>query len=116
MATQPLARDRTKRGCEGFASHLLNVRQEKFDIGPSTVWRYHSTMNWSECPEVERNPKKVSGAWLFRRTRLPVATFCENLNDGASIDDIFEWFPGVRRDQLEAVLSFTASTLKEQAA
>lgn len=72
-------------------------------------------MNWSECSEVERNPKKVSGAWLFRGTRLPVATLFENLNDGASIDDVLEWFPGVRRDQLEAVLSFAASSLDTQA-
>jgi uncharacterized protein (DUF433 family) len=73
-------------------------------------------MNWSECSEVERNPKKVSGAWVFRGTRLPVATFFENLNDGASIDDVLEWFPGGRRDQLEAVLSFAVSTLNDQAA
>lgn len=73
-------------------------------------------MNWSECPAVERNEKKVSGAWIFRGTRLPVATLFENLNDGASIDDILEWFPGVRRDQLEAVLSFAVSSLNAQAA
>lgn len=53
-------------------------------------------------------PRKIRG--------LPVATLFENLNDGASIDDILEWFPGVRRDQLEAVLSFTAATLNDQAA
>ena len=73
-------------------------------------------MNWSECPVVERNSKKVSGAWIFRGTRIPVATFFENLNDGASIDDVLEWFPGVRREQLEAVLAFAVLTLQQDAA
>ena len=65
---------------------------------------------------VERNSKKVSGAWIFRGTRIPVATFFENLNDGASIDDVLEWFPGVRREQLEAVLAFAVLTLQQDAA
>jgi uncharacterized protein (DUF433 family) len=62
-------------------------------------------MSWSKCAVVERNPNKMSGAWLFRGTRIPVATFFANLNDGA--DDFLEWFPGVKREQLEAVLSFS---------
>ncbi len=73
-------------------------------------------MNWSECDAVEQNPLKMSGAWVFRDTRLPVATFFENLNDGATIDDFLEWFPGVTRQQLEDVLAFTASSLEGRAA
>lgn len=73
-------------------------------------------MDWLECSAVEKNPNKMSGAWLFKGTRLPVTTFFENLNDGASIDDFLEWFPGVTREQLEAVLLFAASTLEPQAA
>lgn len=73
-------------------------------------------MDWSECKAVEQNPKKMSGVWLFKDTRLPVATLFENLNDGASIDDFLEWFPGVTREQLDAVFQFAASTLEPQAA
>ncbi|MDA7920958.1 DUF433 domain-containing protein [Verrucomicrobiales bacterium] len=73
-------------------------------------------MDWLECSAVERNPNKMSGALIFKGTRLPVATFFENMNDGASIDDFLEWFPGVTREQLKAVLLFTASTLEPQAA
>jgi len=38
-----------------------------------------SALDWSQCPEVESIPGKVSGAWVFRGTRMPVATAFENL-------------------------------------
>jgi uncharacterized protein (DUF433 family) len=61
--------------------------------------------DWSRCPAVERDPHRVSGAWVFRGTRVPVAALFENLRDGASVDDFLEWFPGVRREQVEEVLN-----------
>ncbi len=62
-------------------------------------------LDWSTCPAVERVPGKMSGAWLFKGTRVPVKALFENLEDGASIDDFLAWFPGVDRDQVEAVLA-----------
>ena len=53
---------------------------------------------------MERSPGKVSGAWVFRDTRVPVRALFENLEDGATVDDFLEWFPGVTRAQAEAVL------------
>jgi uncharacterized protein (DUF433 family) len=53
---------------------------------------------------IERDPTKVSGAWIFRGTRVPVAAFFENFKDGASIDQFLEWFPGVTRVQVEVLL------------
>lgn len=73
-------------------------------------------MDWSDCEAVEQNPRKMSGAWVFRGTRLPVTTFFENLNDGATVDEFLEWFPGVEKEQLEAVLQFAVSSLEPQAA
>jgi uncharacterized protein (DUF433 family) len=61
-------------------------------------------VDWSACPAVERSPEKVSGAWLFKGTRVPVAALFENLEAGASIDQFLEWFPGVQRDQINAVI------------
>ncbi len=55
---------------------------------------------------LERSPDKVSGAWVFRGTRVQVAAFFENLKDGASIDQFLEWFPGVSRSQVEALLDY----------
>ena len=60
--------------------------------------------NWSICNSVERDPLKVSGAWLFRGTRVPVLALFENLEDGAQLDDFVAWFPGVTLAQARDVL------------
>jgi len=61
-------------------------------------------LDWNQCAEVERHPDVVSGAWVFKGTRVPVKALFENLEDGARVDDFIEWFPGVTRRQVEAVL------------
>ena len=63
---------------------------------------------WKNCDAVERHPEKVSGVWVFRGTRVPLAALFENLRDGASIDQFLAWFPGVKRSQVEAVLEHEA--------
>jgi uncharacterized protein (DUF433 family) len=68
-------------------------------------------LNWSECSAVERNPNKVSGAWVFVGTRVPVKALFENLDDGATVQQFLEWFPGVRREQVSAVLEFAERSL-----
>jgi uncharacterized protein (DUF433 family) len=59
---------------------------------------------------VESVPGKRSGAWVFKDTRMPVATVFENLESGATIDEIMEWFD-VTREQVVAVLEFAARSL-----
>jgi len=61
-------------------------------------------LDWSQCSAVERSPETVSGAWVFKGTRVPVKALFENLEDGARIDEFVEWFPGVTREQVEQVL------------
>jgi uncharacterized protein (DUF433 family) len=68
-------------------------------------------LDWSECDAVERVPGKVSGVWLFTGTRVPVKALFENLEGGASADDFLEWFPGVTREQVHAVLEHAARSL-----
>ena len=63
-------------------------------------------IDWSQCAAVERTPEKVSGEWLFKATRIPINALFENLEGGVIIDDFIEWFPGVSRDQVEAVLHY----------
>jgi uncharacterized protein (DUF433 family) len=70
-------------------------------------------MDWTQCPAVERVPGKVSGAWLFKNTRVPVRALFENLEGGASYEQFLEWFPGVNREQVMTVLKFTESSLAE---
>ena len=67
-------------------------------------------LDWSQCSAVESIPGKVSGAWVFRGTRMPVATVFENLESGASIEEIVEWFD-VTPEQIKAVLEFAARSL-----
>ncbi len=68
-------------------------------------------LDWSECVEVERVTGRVSGAWVFRGTRVPVRALFENLEDGARVEDFLQWFPGVAREQVEAVLRHTEESL-----
>ncbi|MDC8450601.1 MAG: DUF433 domain-containing protein [Nitrospira sp.] len=70
-------------------------------------------LDWSQCTAVERVPGKVGGSWVFRGTRVPVKTLFENLEDGARVDDILQWFPGVTRAQIEAVLEHAGASLAE---
>lgn len=73
-----------------------------------------AVLDWSECPAVESVPERMSGAWVFRGTRMPVATVFENLEAGATIDEILEWFD-VSREQVNAVLDFAARSLEAPA-
>ena len=68
-------------------------------------------LDWSQCLAVERSPDRVSGAWVFRGTRVPVKALFENLESGARLDDFLDWFPGVAREQAEAVLDHAARSL-----
>jgi len=69
-----------------------------------------ASLDWSQCPAVESIPGKVSGAWVFRDTRLPVATVIENLED-LSVEEVMEQFD-VTREQIIAVLEFVAQSLR----
>lgn len=68
-------------------------------------------LDWTSCAVVERSPARVSGAWVFRGTRVPVKALFENLEDGATLDQFLEWFPGVTREQVLAVLEFAEASL-----
>ena len=71
---------------------------------------------WKTCPAIEQDSAKVSGAWVFRGTRVPVASLFENLRDGATIDQFLSWFPGVERRQVESVLDHETRDLKDSVA
>ena len=68
-------------------------------------------LDWHACPAVERVPERVSGAWVFKGTRVPVHALFENLEAGSSLDDFLEWFPGVTRNQAVAVLPHAQESL-----
>ncbi len=70
-----------------------------------------SALYWSQCPAVESIPEKVSGAWVLRGTRMPVSVIFENLEAGANIEDILEWFEGLDGEQVKVVIEFVARSL-----
>ena len=73
-----------------------------------------STMlDWARCDAVERASDRLGGAWTFKGTRVPVKALFENLEDGATVEQFLQWFPGVTRRQVEAVLEHTAQSLTE---
>lgn len=70
-------------------------------------------LDWSQCPDVESVPGKVSGAWVLKGTRMPVSAIFENIEAGASIDDLMEWFDGLDREQVKSVIHFAAQSLEK---
>jgi uncharacterized protein (DUF433 family) len=70
-----------------------------------------ATLDWSQCPAVESVPGKVSGTWVLRGTRMPVSAIFENIEAGANINDIMEWFEGLDLEQVRAVIEFAARSL-----
>ena len=69
-----------------------------------------ATLDWSQCPAVESVPGRLSGAWVFRDTRMPVSAVFENLEAGATVDEITEWF-SISKEQVIEVLEFAARSL-----
>ncbi len=69
-----------------------------------------ATLDWSQCPAVESVPGRLSGAWVFRDTRMPVSAVFENLEAGATVEEIIEQFD-ITREQINAVLEFAARSL-----
>ncbi|MEQ1858523.1 MAG: DUF433 domain-containing protein [Chthoniobacteraceae bacterium] len=68
-------------------------------------------LDWSECKSVERVPGRVSGAWVFRGTRLPVRTLFENIEAGATVDEFLTWYEGITREQVLDVLHHAGRSL-----
>jgi uncharacterized protein (DUF433 family) len=103
----------TSRGTKDqeFAPALPGLRrQSEIDLG------YNISMaSLTYEMAIERNPAKVSGELLFRDTRVPISALFENFKDGVSIDQFLEWFPGVKREQILAVLDHEIEELKKAA-
>jgi len=69
-------------------------------------------IDWSSCPAVERDSERVSGAWLFRGTRVPVTALFQNLEDGVQLAEFVDLFPGVTLEQARAVLEHASQSLE----
>ena len=72
-----------------------------------------ASLDWSKCPAVESIPGKLSGAWVFRGTRMPVQAVFENLEAGLSVREITEVFD-VTPEEVRAVLHFASESLERE--
>jgi uncharacterized protein (DUF433 family) len=89
------------------------LRAESFGVALRKEFLAMAVLDWSQCDAVESVPGKVSGAWVLRGTRMPVSAIFENLAAGASIDDLMEWFQGLQREQVKAVIEFAGRSLSK---
>jgi uncharacterized protein (DUF433 family) len=69
-------------------------------------------IDWTTCTAVERDADRVSGAWVFRGTRVPVAALFENIEGGATVQEFLEWFPGVTARQTRSVLEHATRSVE----
>ncbi len=71
--------------------------------------------NWETCAAIDRRPGKLSGAWVFQGSRVPVSALFENLKEGASTEQFLDWFQGVEEWQVKAVLEHEMKSLADSA-
>lgn len=67
-------------------------------------------LDWSQCPVVESVPGRLNGAWVFKDTRLPVSAVFLNLESGATVDEITDWFD-IEKERVVEVLKFAARSV-----
>jgi len=84
---------------------VVDVRREMGGGGKLTFM-----IDWSTCSAAECDPNRVSGAWVFRGTRVPITALFENLEDGADVAEFVTWFPGVSPEQARQVLEHAAKS------
>lgn len=57
------------------------------------------------------DPEILSGATVFRGTRVPVAALLDNIAAGLTLDEFLDNFPTVTREQALQVLEFFKDTI-----
>jgi len=108
---EPELERRVREGIQrGRFQDVDELLTKALDVLSESPGEHAGTLDWSQCPAVESVPGRLSGAWVFRDTRLPVSTVFENLEDGATVDEITEWFR-ISKEQVIAVLEFAARSV-----
>ena len=80
---------------------------------PATQKQDLGEINWADCPGIDRDPRRLSGAWCFEGTRLPVHALFMNLSSGMTIPQFLKMFPVANEDQIKSVLDFLSDRLEE---
>jgi len=80
---------------------------------PQAAGDHVPILNWDECPAVSRSADVLAGTPVFKHSRVPVYSLFENLRGGTTIEEFIDWFPGITKEQVDAVLQFTTQNLKQ---
>ena len=64
-----------------------------------------ATLDWSECPQVETDPLRVSGRPVIKDTRMPADDILANYEYGVSVEEIAEQF-GIEAETIRDVLNY----------
>ena len=73
------------------------------------------TLDWKSCAAVESVPDRLSGAWVFHGTRIPVTVLFDNLEDGLNVQEIVALYDGLTMEQAYVVLDFVSASLAAEA-
>ena len=112
---QPELERRVREGIQSGRFHDVNEMLTKALDALSKSSSSASALDWAQCPAVESVPGKLSGAWVFRNTRMPVAAVFENLEDGMTIDELVDLYAGLKPEHVRSVLEFAARSLSTPA-
>jgi len=63
-------------------------------------------MDWSNCPDVERIPGKVSGQWIVRGTRILADGVIDNADDCTPEEIANELFPGLEVERARRIIAY----------
>ena len=91
----------------------MTTQPEKLRAQPRSEPVPETQLGWQDCPAVERVAGRMSGAWVFKNTRIPLYTVFENLQLGATVRDIASWFDSLTEGQITQVLDHQARMLRE---
>ena len=64
-----------------------------------------------KSPLIWINPGRMSGTPCFYKTRLPINSLFDNLEDGVSLDEWLDAFPDITREQAQAVLEYAKRSM-----
>lgn len=71
-------------------------------------------IDWTNCPDAERIPGKVSGTWLVKGTRIPVQAVLDNAEDGYTPEQIVaEIYPSLPLDRARRIVAFALTRAHE---
>jgi uncharacterized protein (DUF433 family) len=63
-------------------------------------------IDWSECPDVERVPGRVSGQWVVKDTRILAQDVIDNAQDFTPEEIASEIYEGLGADRARRIIEY----------